>query len=114
MTLSVETDTDRIEIIEDDDESIVTIERDDYGIVVLSEVEITDGATGESVTREAPVAYIAYSRRKLRNPEKFYEAVEEELSRNVHRNCDSTLHSVWSTSREAVKQLRKQEEGDTA
>lgn len=114
MSLSVEVNTDIIEITDSDDESVATIHRDEYGIIVRCNIELTDDPTGESVTRKAPVAFFAYTRRKLQGSQKFYDAVEQELNRNLRNNCSSTLHTVWSTSRRAVEELEELEsEGDT-
>lgn len=114
MSLSVEVNTDIIEITDGDSESVATIHRDEYGIVVRSKIELTDDRTGESVTREAPVEFFSYTRRKLQDSQKFYDGVEQELNRNLRNNCNCTLHTVWSTSRKAVEELEELEsEGDT-
>lgn len=115
MSLSVEVNTDIIDITDGEGESVATIHREQYGIVVRSKIELTDDPTGESVTCEAPVAFFAYTRQKLQDSQKFYDAVEQQLNRNLRNNSSSTLHNVWSTSRKAVEELEELEsEGDTA
>jgi len=115
MTLSVEVNTDSIDVVDGDDESVVTLRRDDYGIVVHSEEKFKDSSTGESVVRYVPVDFVSYNRRKLQDREKFYEAVEQKITKYARQDTDEALHSMWSVSREARRQLKEQEteaEGD--
>ena len=117
MSLSVIINTDSIDVTNGDDESIVTLQKDDRGIVVHSKEKFVDSSTGESVRRYCPVAFISYERRKFQKTEKFYEAIEQEITPYLRENSSTTLHDVWSTAREARRQLKEQEnvpEGDVA
>ena len=109
MTLSIKDDSGVIRI-QDNDETIVSIHMDDHGIVVSANQKLIDGSTGESIRRKSPVEYISYTRRKLQHEEKFYQAIQQTVEKYVRENSDTTLHSVWSSSREAINMLQNNDD----